>query len=139
MAAAYLRAALGALIGRQNIFMDVDSVKPGEDFVEKMLAGVTAADVVLVVIGKNWLNATGADERRRIDDPEDYVRLEVEAALELGKRVIPVLVSGAEMPRANALPASVAPLTRRNGLTLGHTTFDADIDRIAGAVGVPPQ
>jgi hypothetical protein len=116
-----------------NVFMDVDSVPYGHDFVDAMLDAVRAADLVLAVIGPNWLGAE-SPASRRIDDPQDNVRLELAAALRLGKRIVPVLVGGAEMPRAADLPASLAALARRNAFSLRHATFHDDLRRLLDTI-----
>ena len=90
-----------------RIFKDANSIRPGDDFVEKINAAVGACVVLLAVIGKRWLTVTGEDGRRRLDDPGDFVRLEIETALTRRVRVIPVLVDGAQMPRAAELPSSL--------------------------------
>jgi hypothetical protein len=78
------------------------------------------------VIGSRWVEAAGPDGRR-LDDPGDFVRLEIEAALTRGVRVIPVLVDGARMPRPDRLPACLAPLARRQAVELSHARFTADL------------
>jgi TIR domain len=85
--------------GEDRIFMDVDSIEPGVDFSDAIQQAIGSSDVLLALIGPDWLTATDQDGRRRLDDPDDIVRLEVEAALECGVRVIPVLAEGATMPR----------------------------------------
>jgi hypothetical protein len=80
--------------GAGRVFEDVDSIEPGDDFAEVITATVESCAVLLAVIGPHWLAAAGQDGRRRLDDPEDFVRLEIEAALARGVRVIPVLVDG---------------------------------------------
>ena len=88
------------------------------------MAAVGSCAVLLAVIGVGWLTATGEDGRRRLDDPGDFVRLEIEAALARDVRVIPVLVDGARMPRAADLPASLEGLARRQALELNPGSFD---------------
>ena len=87
---------------------------------------VEQCDALLTVIGKGWLNATDENENRRLDDPNDFVRIEIESALKQGKRVIPILVNDARMPRPDDLPESLRPLTRRNAVRLTHERFRAD-------------
>ena len=112
--------------GRERIFLDTDIVY-GEDFPRVLEERLAATDVVLAVIGPEWL--TIADERgRRLDQPDDYVRREIAAAIKLGKRVIPVLVDGARMPRAEELPAPLEALASRNAATIDETKFDRDFD-----------
>jgi hypothetical protein len=92
---------------------------------------VGACAVLLAVIGPRWLAAEG-DAGRRLDDPQDWVRLEIEAAIERRVRVIPVLVDGATMPPARDLPPSLQPLARRHAITLHPAT--PDTARLASAL-----
>jgi hypothetical protein len=116
--------------GEGQVFKDVDSIELGDDFVEVVTAAVARCDVLLALIGDQWLTITGEDERRRLEDPGDFVRLEIEAALTRGIRVIPVLVDGAQMPRTEDLPPSLAKLVRRQALELSPSRFDFDTGRL---------
>src|SRR5687768_9962888 len=98
---------------RERVFKDVDSIEPGEDFVERITAAVASCDVLLALIGPQWLTITDENGQRRLDNPEDFVRLEIETALTRKIRVIPILVDEAGS-RANELPPTLAPLVRRN-------------------------
>ncbi|MCA8901188.1 MAG: toll/interleukin-1 receptor domain-containing protein [Hyphomonas sp.] len=129
--------ALTARFGRERIFMDVDSVAPGEDFVRKIEATVRDSGAMIVVMGPNWLNAKTAEGKRRIDLPGDFVRLEVSNALKQGIRIIPVLVDGAPMPRAEDLPEDVAQLVRHNAVFVNHTTFRRDIAGLLSYIDPP--
>ncbi|MFN7054999.1 toll/interleukin-1 receptor domain-containing protein [Hyphomonas sp.] len=129
--------ALVARLGQARVFMDVDSVAPGEDFVRKIRDTIAASDVFLVIIGPGWLEARTAAGQRRIDLPGDFVRIEVAAALAQGLKIIPVLVDGANMPRAEDLPEDVAQLTRHNAVFLSHATFKRDMDALAGGIARP--
>ncbi|MEZ5955461.1 MAG: toll/interleukin-1 receptor domain-containing protein [Hyphomonas sp.] len=129
--------ALTTRFGRDRIFMDVDSVAPGEDFVRKIEDTVAASGAMIVVMGPNWLNAQTKDGKRRIDLPGDFVRLEVSNALKRGLRIIPVLVDGAPMPRAEDLPEDVAQLVRHNAVSINHTTFRRDIAGLLAHVDPP--
>lgn len=126
--------ALVARLGQARVFMDVDSVAPGEDFVKKIRDTIAASDVFLVIIGPSWLGARTGDGRRRIDLPGDFVRLELSVALAQGLKIIPVLVDGADMPRAEDLPEDVAQLVRHNAVFLTHATFKRDMDALAAGV-----
>ena len=128
--AAWLFDRLVGHFGRNQVFKDVDSIELGEDFVEVITTAVGACDVLLALIGHQWLTMTGQDGQRRLDDPHDFVRLEIEAALTRNVRVIPILVAGAQMPRAEELPASLAKLARRQALELSPTRFDSDTERL---------
>lgn len=116
--------------GSGQVFKDVDSIELGDDFVEAISAAVGSCDVLLALIGDEWLTVTGDDGRRRLDDPADFVRVEIEAALRRDVRVIPILVDGARMPRAEQLPASLAGLQRRQALELSPNRFDYDTSRL---------
>jgi WD40 repeat protein len=116
--------------GQGQVFKDVDSIQLGDDFVEVITAAVARCDVLLALIGDQWLTITGEDGRRRLDDPDDFVRLEIEAALTRNIRVIPVLVDGARMPRAGELPPSLAKLVRRQALELSPSRFASDTGRL---------
>lgn len=117
-----------------QVFKDVDSIELGDDFVDKITTAVGSCDVLLALIGDRWLTITDEHGRRRIDDPDDFVRLEIEAALTRKIRVIPVLVDGARMPRADELPAALAGLARRQALELNPSRFDSDTSRLEQAL-----
>jgi hypothetical protein len=114
--------------------MDVDTLEPGVDFVERIHSAVSAADVLLVVIGRGWLNAKDLDGERRLDDPDDFVRLEVGVALRGDPVVIPVLVGGAAMPAEGQLPPDLALLARRNALTLVDADWRSGMRRLVAAL-----
>ena len=113
-----------------QVFKDVDSIQPGDDFVEVIATAVGSCDVLLALIGAEWLTITDEHGKRRLDNPDDFVRLEIEAALTRGVRVIPILLAGAKMPRAQELPASLAKLVRRQALELSPARFDSDTSRL---------
>jgi hypothetical protein len=118
----------------EHIFMDVDAIEPGVDFVARIESAVASADVFLAVLGRSWATVTDATGRRRLNDPGDYVRLEVGAALRRDMTVIPVLVGGAEMPAAEELPEELAPLTRRNALVLSDLEWRAGITKLVATL-----
>jgi hypothetical protein len=100
--------------GAARIFLDIETIEPGTDFVEVLRRSLSETAAVLVVVGRRWLDITDATGlRRRLDDPADFVRQEVEQALGRGVPVVPVLVQGATLPRAGDLPPSLAPLVTR--------------------------
>jgi TIR domain len=125
---------LAARFGDDQVFMDVDTITLGVDFAEVITQAVSTCEVLLAVIGSRWLAISDAEGRRRLDDPDDIVRLEIAAALERDIRVIPVLVEGAAMPHREKLPESLVRLTRRNALSLRHESFRADADRLLAAI-----
>jgi hypothetical protein len=114
--------------------MDLDAIALGEDFIEAIETTVAKCDVLIAVIGNNWL--TSKDERggRRLDNPDDFVRMEIGTALKRKIRVIPVLVDGALMPRADDLPEDLSPLVRRNALAITNTSFEGDCQRLMAAI-----
>jgi TIR domain len=118
----------------QQLFMDVDNIAPGLDFVRVLNDRVAECDVVLAVIGRNWIDARDAAGKRRLDDPEDFVRIEIASALDQGKRVIPVLVADAPMPRPDDLPEALRPLSRRNAVRLTHERFRSDTQGLIKAL-----
>src|ERR1700728_2459199 len=117
-------------LGRKNIFFDVDSIAPGVDFVELLTERVSICNALVAVIGAEWISSVDRNNRRRIDNPKDFVRIEIEAALNRGVRVIPVLVDGATMPAPEDLPESLRKLVRLQGIEISHTRFDADVRRL---------
>src|SRR5271154_760704 len=104
--------------GADRVFRDIDVIKPGDDFAERIQIALASCSVLLALIGEGWLTATDSSGRRRLDLPDDYVRLEIETALARGIVVIPVLVDGARMPRAADLPPGIRGLSGREALTL---------------------
>jgi hypothetical protein len=127
--AAWLFAELAGHFGRDQVFKDVDSIELGDDFMEVITEAVGSCDVLLALIGRRWLTIADQDGRRRLDDPDDFVRLEIEAALTRNVRVIPILIE-AQMPRVDELPASLAKLARRQALELNPDRFGLDSQRL---------
>lgn len=125
---------LAAKFGEDQVFIDVDAIAPGVDFAEEIFRAVAACQVLLALIGPVWLTAVDERGRRRLDDPDDLVRLEIEAALDRNVRVIPILVEGAGMPTRDDLPASLAGLARRNALAIRHVTFQSDVERLMASI-----
>ncbi len=121
-----LYEVLVSRFGVESVFKDVDDIDPGDDFVEQITAAVTSCDVLLALIGNQWLTMTDDQGRRRLDNPEDFVRLELAAALGRGVRVIPILVDGAPMPRPEQLPPDLVPLTRRQAVEISPIGFNTD-------------
>src|SRR5262245_47887481 len=117
-----------------RLFMDVDAMKPGIDFVKQLDTQVSQCHVLLAVIGPHWLDIKDHSGQRRIDSERDYVRIELASALKRDIPVIPVLVDGAVLPSEDELPADLKPLARRQALELRHTRFSADADAIVHAL-----
>jgi hypothetical protein len=128
--AGWLFAQLAEHFGASQVFKDVDSIQLGDDFVEVITRAIGSCDVLLALIGDEWLTVADEHGRRRLDDPDDFVRLEIEAALTRNVRVIPILVDGARMPRADELPDSLVKLVRRQALELSPARFDFDTGRL---------
>ncbi|MDX2161516.1 MAG: uracil-DNA glycosylase family protein [bacterium] len=118
----------------KDIFMDIESIKPGQDFVETIENAVAGCDVFLIVIGPQWLTASDETGRRRLDLWDDFVRLEIAAALQREKRIIPVLVGRAALPSPDQLPEELRPFMRRQALELSHTRFALDMQKLIVAI-----
>jgi hypothetical protein len=125
-----LHDSLCMRLGDSEVFMDLDAIEPGADFVEHIEREVGSCEVLLALIGRDWIDARGPEGNRRLEDPDDWVRLELETGLNRDIRVIPVLVQGAEMPRSDQLPGDLAKLARRNALEIGDTRWRYDFDRL---------
>jgi hypothetical protein len=116
---------------RTEVFKDVDSIPLAVPFYEHIAQTLQETQCVLVVVGPNWASTVNQDGKRRLEDPEDYVRLEVQTALQLGVPVIPILVSGATMPSAEELPKPLVQLRGRNGISVrSDPDFHRDMDRL---------
>jgi len=116
-----------------GIFLDTDSIKGGADFVKAMDCAVRFADVMLVVIGRDWVSIR-ARGQRRIDHPEDPVRREIRNACKENVPIVPVLVRGATMPSAEDLPSAIVRLTKRNAIEVSDTRFTHDVERLVYAI-----
>ena len=123
-------------VGSNNLFMDVSTIPLGADFVAFIGREVAKCDVLLAVIGPNWIDARSTDGRRRLDDDTDFVRIEIAAALGRNIPVVPLLLEGTSMPKADVLPDDLKNLTRRNALSVRHVSFHADMDTLITALGV---
>ena len=120
--------------GGASVFMDVTDIEAGVDFVDVLQRAVGSCDVLLAVIGREWLTCTDRNGRRRLDDPHDFIRLEIGIALTRNVRVIPVLVEGAAVPTASELPSDLAGLTRRQAVELRDARWNADVESLAGVL-----
>jgi YVTN family beta-propeller protein len=125
---------LAGRFGADRVFMDVDSIDPGEDFVNVIESTLASASVVVVVIGPTWVTARDEQGVVRLTKPDDFVHLEVSRALQLQKLVIPVLVDDATVPDAEELPEDLRPLARRNAFEISDGRFHSDADRLADAI-----
>lgn len=122
--------------GEDNVFKDLDSMEPGADFTEVIEATVARCDALIAVIGSDWVSP-------RLEDPDDWVRLEIANALARKVRVVPVLVEGAQMPAPSELPDDLSALTRRHAVDLSETGWNAQVagllDRLEAVMGVAPS
>jgi TIR domain len=129
-----LRDRLAQTFGHKNIFMDVDDIPAGIDFMTYLSEQVAASRVFLVVIGPRWLEAKDESGGRRLDDPDDFVTIEIATALARNIRVIPVLVEGARMPKVSELPDPLKALARRQAVDVGQLQFGRDAEALVERV-----
>jgi hypothetical protein len=134
-----LRDGLTARLDEDDVYQDVVTVDAGEDFALSLDSALERCDVVLAVIGPQWLSIVGTDGNRRLDDPDDYVRIELGRALALNKRVIPVLVGGATMPAVDRLPDDLTQLGLRQAFTLDDAKWQRDVHDLANRLLGPPR
>jgi TIR domain-containing protein len=141
-----VRDRLERELGRDLLFMDVDAIPLGTNFSKVLHEEVAKCGVLLAVIGPNWPDARDEHGNRRLDDPNDFVRIEIAAALQRNIPVIPILLDGATIPKADLLPEDLKELASRNGMDIRHASFHDDMNRLirglkgqvdqAGATGV---
>jgi hypothetical protein len=120
--------------GTDRLFMDIDTIRPGHDFAEDITAALSGSAVCLVLIGRRWESITLPDGKRRLEDPTDFVRLEVAAAIREGLTVIPVLVEGALPPSPASLPEELRALSRRQAIELSNERWNYDVGRLVLAL-----
>jgi TIR domain len=113
--------------GRDQVFFDVDAIPVGVDFVDYLSEQVARTCAMLIIIGQHWLNSADDTGRLRLENPNDFVRVEIEAALARDITIIPVLVDEAKLPRRDLLPKSLQPLVNRQAIAIRHETFNSDI------------
>ena len=130
---------LNEIFGPEQIFQDIQAIEAGEDFVEAIDRAVGACVVLLVLIGSRWLSATDGTETRRLDDPHDFVRLEISSALRRSIRVIPVLVQGATMPTTQDLPEELRSLVRRQAHEISDKRWDYDVGKLIESLEKMPE
>jgi len=138
-----LKVQLSEQFSDARVFMDMDSIDPGLDFAEVIQQAVGSCAVLVALIGRQWATLTDEEGQRRIDDPDDLVRFEVQAALERGVRVIPVLVDGARPLKRQQLPAELQKLARLNALELTYGRYEYDAGQllklIQRVLAAPPE
>lgn len=117
--------------GDDQILTDVDKIGPGMDFVEVISQWLETCDVMLLVIGPDWLGANESSSRQRIFDENDWIRLEVSMALKRNITIVPVLIRGANLPSPNELPEDMQPLLRRQAFEITNKRWKYDTEQLA--------
>jgi len=125
---------LAAHFGAERVFMDVEGIAPGTDFVDAIERAVTSCKVLIVLIGDEWLAIQDNSGQRRLDDPNDFIRLETSTALKRDIRVVPVLLEDARMPRSDELPDELAGLSRRQAIEISHKQWEASTGNLIEAL-----
>jgi TIR domain len=120
--------------GNDAVFRDVETLEGGVDFVEAINKAVGDCAALILVVGPNWLHVTDARGKRRLDNPDDFVRMELAVALARKIRVIPVLVEGAQMPSADELPDDLRAVTRRQAIEVTDSRFESEIEEVIRAL-----
>ena len=128
---------------REQLFIDVDGIEPGANFANVLTERVGECEVLLALIGPRWLSRDGTNERPRLSDPKDFVRIEIAAALQRDVRVIPLLIEGARMPTIEELPEPIQGLAQRQAVEISHKRFDLDMEALVQTLRrlakAPPQ
>lgn len=119
---------------RRQLFLDIETIDLGRDFEQILAKMLKDCKVLIAVIGREWLDAKDENGRRRLDDPNDYVRREIAAALQRDIRVIPVLVDDAAMPPAEQLPDDLKPLVKRQKMDLSYEKFGSDMESLVASL-----
>ena len=127
------------LIGKDSVFMDVDSIALGRDFRHILHERLESCDLMLALIGPGWLDAKDTAGNRRLESATDLIRLEIAAALKRNIPVIPVLLQGAQMPPPERLPDDIKDLVYRNGFELGHSTWESDVREMVKRLGLDKE
>ncbi|SRR6266403_497654 len=120
---------LGVHFGEDRIFMDIEAIKPGADFVRAIEDSVGRCDILIAIIGRHWLSAAGQTSLL-LDNPDDFVRLEIATAIELDVSIVPVLVHSAMMPKPRDLPNAISGLSRLNAIELSDLRWRHDVDQL---------
>jgi hypothetical protein len=126
-----IHAAFAREVGHDNVFMDVNSIQPGANFRKILKLWVDQCEVLLALIGPDWIDARDPQTgKRRLDNPSDFVRIEIGEALRRDIPVVPVLLDGAALPHSDRLPADLQELCDRQAVMVEYRTFDADVERL---------
>lgn len=128
---------LAKSLGEERVFLDIEKLRPGETFPHVLRQAIQKSRVMLVIVGHNWLQGKGGDSGSgsRLDDPNDWVRLEIETAMADGLVIIPVLVSGATLPSPHRLPETLQPLLENHAVTITTNGFRNDMAGLAADIG----
>ena len=124
---------LWRVLSKANVFFDVSTIAGGEDFQSKIASGIGKSDATLVLIGEGWLKESPT-RKIRIWEENDYVRSEVREALARPLLLLPILVSGASMPKPEQLPEDIRAITMKSALPLRHESFEDDVENILSAI-----
>jgi hypothetical protein len=125
--------------GPRNVFRDVDTIHAGENFTKAIDEAISSCDVLVAVIGPQWLTIENAQGQRRLFDPNDFVRLEIASALQKELTVVPLLVERATMPRESDLPPDLQPLTLRHAIRIDNESFNSDMNLLFDSLLVPKR
>lgn len=125
--------------GDDRVFMDLEGIRLGEDFVDRLESQLQECGVLVALVGRNWLGADRKTGKFKLHDDNDFVRIEIRTALRRNIRVLPVLLDGAKMPDSRLLPRELRKFSRTQAGTLKYNTFDADIDRLIDAIRDSPD
>lgn len=132
-----IHAAFSREVGRENVFMDVDNIRPGEDFRKILKDWVDKCEVLLALIGADWIDVRDPETGEpRLNSPSDFVRFEIGEALRRNISVVPVLLDGAPLPQEDQLPDDLKELRFRQAEFIRFETFDADVERLIGKLGL---
>jgi hypothetical protein len=134
-----LNFELVKLLGKDSVFMDVDSIALGQDFRRILHERLESCDLMLALIGPGWLDAKDAAGNRRLESATDLVRQEIAAALQRNILVTPVLLQGTQMPPPERLPDDIKELVYRNGFELGHSTWESDVSEMVRRLGLDKE
>lgn len=126
-----IRQSLVQYMAEERMFMDIETIQDGDDFVDAIESAISECDSLIVVIGPRWSSCVDEAGLRRLEKPDDFVRLEIAAAFSQNKRVIPVLVGGASMPSADELPPDIESLWRRQARELSDSRWEYDVGELA--------
>lgn len=134
-AAGRISDRLSAELGQGVVFFDVDAIPPGANFLKVIQEAVSGCAVLLAIIGRHWMTSGDGQGKRRLDDPRDFVRIEISEALKLRISVIPILIDDATMPAPDELPSELEEFSFLQACSIsGGTTFRTDVDRLLKAI-----